>query len=40
MWTLYAIESGRVRVVEGGEAEGGEAVHTKSMGKMCTAQKN
>ena len=29
-----------LRVVEEVEAEEVEAVHTKSMGKMCTAQKN
>ena len=40
MWTLCALDSGRVRVVEGGEVEGGEVVHTKSMGKICTAQKS
>ena len=34
------MESGRVRVVEGGEVEGGEVVHTKSMGKMCAARKS
>ena len=36
-------ESGRVRVVEGGGGSGGgveEVVHTKSMGKICTAQKS
>ena len=40
MTKIYMKELQALRVVEEVEVEEVEVVHTKSMGKMCTTQKN